>query len=154
MGFNHPQAGVISVNNPIGLRLGRPSSQMPIWASARQPPHLLFHIVDVEEKPWLQEVSEGNDAHEQFQRYCDSMAGSAVWGGQAELGALAHVLARRIDVFSVGMPTVAMGEEYAGGRAVPLLLRSLLALFVLQVDLCSARRASSLPWYKQTKCIS
>lgn len=61
----------------------------------------------------LPEVAEGDDVHEQYQRYCDSMASSAVWGGQAELGALAHVLQRRIDVFSVGMPTVAMGEEYA-----------------------------------------
>lgn len=63
----------------------------------------------------VQEAADGDDVHEQFQRYCDSMAGSAVWGGQAELGALAHVLRRRIDVFSVGMPTVAMGEEYTGG---------------------------------------
>ncbi len=52
--------------------------------------------------------------HEQFRRYCDEMADSAVWGGQAELKALAHVLQRRIDVFSVGMPTVAMGEEFTG----------------------------------------
>lgn len=64
-----------------------------------------------------QEVAEGDDVHEQFQRYCDSMASSAVWGGQAELGALAHALQRRIDVFSVSMPTVAMGEEYAGERS-------------------------------------
>ena len=67
-----------------------------------------------------QEAADGDDVHEQFQRYCDSMAGSAVWGGQAELGALAHVLRRRIDVFSVGMPTVAMGEEYTGSPLVTL----------------------------------
>ena len=75
----------------------------------------------------MQEAADGDDVHEQFQRYCDSMAGSAVWGGQAELGALAHVLRRRIDVFSVGMPTVAMGEEYTGA---PLALVMILALWI------------------------
>jgi OTU domain-containing protein 6 len=40
---------------------------------------------------------------------------TAAWGGQLELRALAHVLRRRICVFSAHLPTVEMGEEYGGG---------------------------------------
>lgn len=61
-----------------------------------------------------EEEADGEDASVQFQKYCDAMAGPAVWGGQAELSALAHVVRRSIQVFSVGMPPVTMGEEYAG----------------------------------------
>jgi len=64
--------------------------------------------------PEAEEGPEGEDASVQFQKYCDVMAGPAVWGGQAELSALAHVVRRTIQVFSVGMPPVTMGEEYAG----------------------------------------
>jgi OTU domain-containing protein 6 len=42
---------------------------------------------------------------------------TAAWGGQLELRALAHVLRRRICVFSAHLPTVEMGEEYTGDVA-------------------------------------
>lgn len=62
-----------------------------------------------------EDAGEGEkDASAQFQKYCDVMAGAAVWGGQAELSALTHVVQRPIRVFSVGMPPVLMGEEYTG----------------------------------------
>ena len=41
------------------------------------------------------------------------MEATAAWGGQLELRALAHVLRRRICVFSAHLPTVEMGEEYS-----------------------------------------
>ena len=44
------------------------------------------------------------------------MSEAAAWGGQLELRALAQCLRRRIDVFSVGLPTVLMGEEFGGAR--------------------------------------
>ena len=42
------------------------------------------------------------------------MERTATWGGQLELGALAHALRRPIRVYSAHLPEVAMGEEYAG----------------------------------------
>ncbi len=93
---------------------GEPSEELP---SSRVP------AVEEGGAAWLQEAGEeetgGEDANAQFHKYCDAMAGPAVWGGQAELSALAHVVQRSIQVFSVGMPPVSMGEEYAG--APPLL---------------------------------
>jgi OTU domain-containing protein 6 len=55
-----------------------------------------------------------------FERYCHEVASTAAWGGQLELGALAHALRRRITVYSARLPAVEMGGEY-GGRE-PLLL--------------------------------
>lgn len=59
---------------------------------------------------------EGGDAHEHFEQYCSQMSAAAAWGSQMELGALAQSLCRRIEVFSVGLPTVLMGEEFEGVR--------------------------------------
>ena len=42
------------------------------------------------------------------------MSEAAAWGSQLELGALAKCLRQRIDVYSVGLPTVLMGEEFEG----------------------------------------
>ena len=47
-----------------------------------------------------------------FERYCSGVEATAAWGGQLELRALAHVLRRRIVVYSAHLPTVEMGEEY------------------------------------------
>ena len=47
-----------------------------------------------------------------FERYCRGVEATAAWGGQLELRALAHVLRRRIVVYSAHLPTVEMGEEY------------------------------------------
>ncbi len=58
-----------------------------------------------------------------FERYCQSVEGTAAWGGQLELRALAHVLRRRICVFSAHLPTVEMGEEYAAAGGAPPPLR-------------------------------
>lgn len=56
----------------------------------------------------------GDDAHERFQGYCSRMLEAAAWGSQLELGALAQCLRQRIDIYSVGLPTVLMGEEFEG----------------------------------------
>ena len=55
-----------------------------------------------------------------FERYCHGVEATAAWGGQLELRALAHVLRRRITIFSAHLPTVEMGEEYgASDGALP-----------------------------------
>ena len=54
-----------------------------------------------------------------FERYCRSVEATAAWGGQLELRALAHVLRRRIVVYSAHLPTVEMGEEYRVEEAAP-----------------------------------
>lgn len=50
-----------------------------------------------------------------YGKYCDRVEGSADWGGQLELRALAQALARRITVYSVGMPPVVMGADAPPG---------------------------------------
>ena len=42
-----------------------------------------------------------------------------MWGGQLELQALSAALRRCIKVYSVGMPLIQFGEEFAGGGAAP-----------------------------------
>jgi OTU domain-containing protein 6 len=54
-----------------------------------------------------------------FERYCRSVEATAAWGGQLELRALAHVLRRRIVVYSAHLPTVEMGEEYRVDEDAP-----------------------------------
>jgi OTU domain-containing protein 6 len=54
-----------------------------------------------------------------FERYCHSVEATAAWGGQLELRALAHVLRRRIVVYSAHLPTVEMGEEYRAEEHAP-----------------------------------
>jgi OTU domain-containing protein 6 len=58
-----------------------------------------------------------------FERYCHGVEATAAWGGQLELRALAHVLRRRICVFSAHLPTVEMGEEYGEACGGPPPLR-------------------------------
>ena len=61
-------------------------------------------------RPFL-DLPEQEDAYE---AYCCEIEATAAWGGQLELRALAHVLRRRILVFSAHMETVEMGCEYGG----------------------------------------
>ena len=58
-------------------------------------------------------------ARRSFERYCRSVEATAAWGGQLELRALAHVLRRRIVVYSAHLPTVEMGEEYRTDADAP-----------------------------------
>eukprot|EP00898_Chlorokybus_atmophyticus_P008650 jgi/Chlat1/8787/Chrsp90S09250 len=55
-----------------------------------------------------------------FGAYCDKMGGTAAWGGQLELRALACMLRRPIHVHAVGLPLVVMGEEFALPDTQPL----------------------------------
>jgi len=61
-------------------------------------------------RPFL-DLPEQEDAYD---AYCCEIEATAAWGGQLELRALAHVLRRRILVFSAHMETVEMGCEYGG----------------------------------------
>ncbi|KAK9809985.1 hypothetical protein WJX72_003005 [[Myrmecia] bisecta] len=60
------------------------------------------------------EDGDAADPHAFFQKYCREVEDTAAWGGQVELGALAHSLQRHIIVYSVGLPAVDMGIEYKG----------------------------------------
>lgn len=61
-------------------------------------------------------VTEDDDGEEsqeaRFERYCQEVEGTATWGGQLELDAIAHSLQKHIVVFSGDLPEVEMGKEY------------------------------------------
>jgi OTU domain-containing protein 6 len=59
-------------------------------------------------------LSEGK-AESDFEKYCDEVGSTAIWGGQLELGALTHVLKKHIVVYSGSFPDVEMGKEYKSG---------------------------------------
>lgn len=59
-------------------------------------------------------LSEGK-AESDFDKYCDEVGSTAIWGGQLELGALTHVLKKHIVVYSGSFPEVEMGKEYKSG---------------------------------------
>lgn len=54
------------------------------------------------------------DLDNSFDEYCNEIANTAAWGGQAELNALANVLQQHIKVYAVGLPVVDMGKQYQG----------------------------------------
>mmetsp|Transcript_30308 Transcript_30308/g.66211 ORF Transcript_30308/g.66211 Transcript_30308/m.66211 type:complete len:303 (-) Transcript_30308:267-1175(-) len=54
------------------------------------------------------------DDEEGFAKYCEKVESSAMWGGQLELQALSAALRRCIKVYSVGMPLIQFGDEFAG----------------------------------------
>ena len=64
-------------------------------------------------------VADDAAAPHSFETYCRSVEATAAWGGQLELRALAHVLRRRIVVYSAHLPTVEMGEEYRVDEDAP-----------------------------------
>ena len=53
----------------------------------------------------------GADAYE---AYCSEVETTAAWGGQVEAQALAGALGVHIQVYSVGLPLVEMGQEHSG----------------------------------------
>jgi OTU domain-containing protein 6 len=53
-----------------------------------------------------------------FEAYCAALEGTAVWGGHVEIEALARALKTPVTVYTAGMPTLEVGEEYKEeGRA-------------------------------------
>lgn len=59
-------------------------------------------------------VEEREEPAEEFEKYCAEVEGSAAWGGQVELGALANALERHIAVFSTDLGCLDMGEQFRG----------------------------------------
>jgi len=57
----------------------------------------------------------GSDPSESFEKYCQEIESTAAWGGQLELGALAHCLKKHIVGYSGSFPDVEMGQEYKSG---------------------------------------
>ncbi|KAJ3180986.1 OTU domain-containing protein 6B [Geranomyces variabilis] len=49
---------------------------------------------------------------EEFALYCNEVEGSAAWGGQTELQALARALRRPIHIVQAGTPTLVVGEQF------------------------------------------
>ncbi|XP_050203374.1 OVARIAN TUMOR DOMAIN-containing deubiquitinating enzyme 5 [Mercurialis annua] len=49
---------------------------------------------------------------DRFENYCKEVESTSAWGGQLELGALIHCLAKPIKIFSGSFPDVEMGKEY------------------------------------------
>ncbi|WIA37258.1 hypothetical protein OEZ86_014203 [Tetradesmus obliquus] len=71
--------------------------------------------------PFLLPEDDSEDPEQHFEKYCFTLETTAAWGGHLELTALAAALQRQIKVHAVGMPTVTIGDEFAGeGKAPPL----------------------------------
>ncbi|KAJ1678831.1 OTU protein [Spiromyces aspiralis] len=47
-----------------------------------------------------------------FQKYCDELEITAVWGGQQEILALSHVFKVPVDVYQMGQPKLRISEHY------------------------------------------
>ncbi|PKA64045.1 hypothetical protein AXF42_Ash005057 [Apostasia shenzhenica] len=58
------------------------------------------------------EMHSSDSPEEAFEKYCEEVESTAVWGGHLELGALTHCLKKHIIVFSGSFPDVEMGKEY------------------------------------------
>lgn len=59
-------------------------------------------------------TDEGSDADTTYETYCNEVESTAAWGGQVEIEALSRALKTHIQVFSVGLPVLEMGEEFKG----------------------------------------
>ncbi|CAM9920268.1 unnamed protein product [Phaeothamnion confervicola] len=60
--------------------------------------------------PFLEAADDGG-----FEQHCAAVEGSAEWGGQVELRALAAALRMPIEVFSADAPLLVLGEEFGDG---------------------------------------
>lgn len=56
--------------------------------------------------------SESSNAQAKYERYCDAIENTAVWGGQPEILALSHVFSTPIHIVQRGMPVICIGEDY------------------------------------------
>lgn len=56
-------------------------------------------------------VADGDDA---FDAYVNDVESTAAWGGHVEIQALSQALKAHIQVFSVGLPLLEVGEEHKG----------------------------------------
>lgn len=54
-------------------------------------------------------LADGDDA---FEAYCNEVDSTAAWGGHVEIQALSAALHAHIQVYSVGMPVLNVGEEH------------------------------------------
>lgn len=77
---------------------------------------------------------------ERFERYCERMGSTAVWGGQIEIRALAEALERHIVVHSADMPDLHMGEEFKVLAAAGELAHTTDDHAYLAAPVCSASR--------------
>ncbi|KAI9095940.1 hypothetical protein DFS34DRAFT_170496 [Phlyctochytrium arcticum] len=59
---------------------------------------------------------------EEYEKYCDSVAETAEWGGQPELRALSQSLRREIHVIQANSPPIKLGEEFASADKTPLII--------------------------------
>ncbi|GLC46713.1 hypothetical protein PLESTB_001355500 [Pleodorina starrii] len=78
--------------------------------------HIRSHSDDF--LPFIYEEDSPGDPSQQLEAYCAELEGSAVWGGQLELGALAQALKKQIKVYAAGLPTVSLGDEHAASGGV------------------------------------
>lgn len=58
------------------------------------------------------DMESNQSLQERFEKYCREVESTAAWGGQLELGALAHSLRKHVIIVSGNYPNVEMGKEY------------------------------------------
>ncbi|TPX64549.1 hypothetical protein SpCBS45565_g05784 [Spizellomyces sp. 'palustris'] len=51
---------------------------------------------------------------EEYDKYCDDVENTAVWGGQLELQALSRGLRRHMQIIQMGTPLLKIGEDFPG----------------------------------------
>lgn len=80
--------------------------------------------------PYLvpEDESQQGGPDEYYERYCDTIEGTAAWGGHVELQALSSALRRRIVVHGVGMQAQTLGEGFEGPPLTICFLRHALGL--------------------------
>jgi OTU domain-containing protein 6 len=64
--------------------------------------------------PFLLPEDPDQDPEEYYEKYCEKLEGTAVWGGHVELHALAGVLQRQIKVYAANMSGLSVGDEFVG----------------------------------------
>ncbi|GIL44074.1 hypothetical protein Vafri_1633 [Volvox africanus] len=70
--------------------------------------------------PFIYDEESPGRPEEQLESYCLELEGTAMWGGQLELGALAQALKKQIKVYAADMPPVTLGDEHAGEGVLQL----------------------------------
>uniref|UniRef100_UPI00358F9DB6 deubiquitinase OTUD6B-like isoform X3 n=2 Tax=Myxine glutinosa TaxID=7769 RepID=UPI00358F9DB6 len=74
-------------------------------------------------RPFLVDPASGDVySNERFERYCEELSHTAVWGGQLEICALSHVLKRSIEILQATGPPITIGEEYGAHEGLVLVL--------------------------------
>lgn len=103
----------------VAAAAGADAAAVPSFQNLRSAAaaHMRAHAADFRDFVLEGDVAQGGDGasgDDVFEAYCVEVESTAAWGGHVEIQALSRALKAHVQVFSVGMGVLEVGEEHKG----------------------------------------